>query len=151
MAKEFLKIYDLNFVGRPSMMVGKNMDFGSSRDGPSWSTMCKVCVLELLRYLKLLRFVREEEISTLINNVTKCFVLGEDESMSKVVSAMTTDIICRMAYDKKYCKDGLDNRVFKDMIMVVLFLCGVINVRDFFPLLEWMALQGLRHPKKSSP
>lgn len=113
--------------------------------------MRKVCVLELLspKRLELLRFVREEEISALVHSVTKCCLSGEPANVSKLVSAMTADIICRMAFGKKYSEDELDSRGFKDMIKEVFFLSGAINIGDFIPWLEWMDLQGLRRRQKS--
>lgn len=156
MAEQFLKTHDLNFAGRPSTTVGKNMiynstDIGFSPYGPYWRTMRKVCVLELLspRRLELLKFVREEEVSVLLHSVTKCCVAAVAANVSKLVSTMTTDIICRMAFGKKYCEEDLDSRGFKDMIKEVFFLSGAINIGDFIPWLEWLDLQGLRRRQKS--
>jgi cytochrome P450 len=156
MAEQFLKTHDLNFAGRPSTTVGKNMiynstDIGFSPYGPYWRTMRKVCVLELFspKRLELLKFVRKEEICALIHSVTKCSLSGEAVNVSKLVSAMTTDIICRMACGKKYCEGDLDSRGFKDMIKELFFLLGAINIGDFIPWLEWMDLQGLRRRQKS--
>lgn len=156
MAEQFLKTHDLNFAGRPSTTVGKNMiynstDIGFSPYGPYWRTVRKVCVLELLspRRLELLKFVREEEVSALLESVTKCCASGEAANVSKLVSTMTTDIICRMAFGKKYCEEDLDSRGFKDMIKEVFFLSGAINIGDFIPWLEWLDLQGLRRRQKS--
>jgi len=68
--------------------------------------------------------------------------------VSKLVSTFTTDIICRMAFGKKYRGEDLDSKGFKKMIHEALYFIGVINIGDFIPWLEWLDLQGLRRQLK---
>eukprot|EP01018_Ginkgo_biloba_P040803 Gb_00367 [translate_table: standard] len=158
MAKEFLKTHDLNFASRPATCAGKyvtynSTDVGFAPYGPYWRKMRKVCMLELLsaKRIESMKFIREEEIAVMRERIMKqCGVNGSNPvNVSKVVSTYATDIICRMAFGRKYSEETLtDSRGFKIMIQEVFYVGGEVNIGDFIPYLEWMDLQGLRRRQK---
>eukprot|EP01018_Ginkgo_biloba_P010790 Gb_15693 [translate_table: standard] len=158
MAKNFLKTHDLIFASRPATCVGKNMlynstDVGFSPYGPYWRQMRKVCVLELLsaKGIESMKFIREEEIAIMRESIMKqCGVNGSSPvNISKLVSTLAMDIICRMDFGRKYSEETLkDRRGFKAMIQEAFYLSGEFNIGDFIPYLKWMDLQGLRRRQK---
>eukprot|EP01018_Ginkgo_biloba_P010768 Gb_16026 [translate_table: standard] len=158
MAKEFLKTHDLIFASRPSTCVGKYMaynytDVAFSPYGTYWRQMRKMCLRELLsaKRIGFMKFIREEEIAIMRESVMKqCGVNGSNPvNISKLVSTVTMDIICRMTFGRKYSEESLkDSRGFKAMIQEALYLSGEFNIGDFIPYLEWMDLQGLGRRQK---
>eukprot|EP01018_Ginkgo_biloba_P010776 Gb_08446 [translate_table: standard] len=126
MVKEFLKTHDLIFASRPSTCVGKYIAYNStvvafSPYGTYWRQMRKMCLRELLsaKRIGFMKFIREEEIAIMRESVMKqCGVNGSNPvNVSKVVSTYATDIICRMAFGRKYSEETLtDSRGFKIMI-----------------------------------
>eukprot|EP01018_Ginkgo_biloba_P008245 Gb_06160 [translate_table: standard] len=159
MAKEFLKTHDLIFASRPATCVGKNLLYNSTNVafcpyGPYWRQMRKVCVMELLsaKRLELMKFIREEEVAIMRESIMKqCAGIKRSNpvNITKLVSTTTMDIICRMAFGRKYSEETLkDRRGFKAMIQEVFYLAGASNIGDFLPYLEWMDLQGLRRRQK---
>eukprot|EP01018_Ginkgo_biloba_P010769 Gb_25664 [translate_table: standard] len=119
MAKKFLKTHDLIFASRPATCVGKNMlynstDVGFSPYRPYWRQLRKVCVLELLsaKRIESMKFIREEEIAMMRENIMKqCGVNGSSPvNISKLVSTLATDIICRMAFGRNHSEETLKDR-----------------------------------------
>eukprot|EP01018_Ginkgo_biloba_P015925 Gb_01526 [translate_table: standard] len=158
MAREFLKTHDLIFANRPATCVGKNMVYNSTglgfcSYGPYWRKMRKVCLLELLsaKRIESTKFIREEEVAIMRESIMKqCGVNGSNPvNISKLVSTLTMDLTCRMAFGRKYSEKTLkDSRGFNAMIREVFYLAGAMNIGDFLPYLEWMDLQGLRRRQK---
>eukprot|EP01018_Ginkgo_biloba_P035806 Gb_33785 [translate_table: standard] len=159
MAEEFLKTHDLIFASRPVSSVAKNMFYNStdvalSPYGPYWREMRKLCVLKLLsgKSLESMKFIREEEVGIMRESVMKqCVIPGSNPvNISKLVSTVTMDIICRMAVGRKYSEETLEGRMgFKAMFREVFYLAGASNIGDFLPYLEWMDLQGIGRRQKN--
>eukprot|EP01018_Ginkgo_biloba_P024792 Gb_12834 [translate_table: standard] len=156
-AKEFLKTHDLVFASRPETSAGKYMCYNSTDVvfapyGPYWRQMRRICMSELLspKRLEALRFIREEEISHMIQLLAKNSVNGSiPVNVSKALTSLTADMICRMAFGRKYPDEDLDSRGFKTMIQEVFHLNGLANIGDLIPYLEWMDLQGIRRRQRS--
>eukprot|EP01018_Ginkgo_biloba_P035801 Gb_08474 [translate_table: standard] len=159
MAEEFLKTHDLIFASRPVSSVAKNMFYNStdvalSPYGPYWREMRKLCVLKLLsaKSLESMKFIREEEVGIMRESVMKqCVIPGSNPvNISKLLSTVTMDIICRMAVGRKYSEETLEGRMgFKAMFREVFYLAGASNIGDFLPYLEWMDLQGIGRRQKN--
>eukprot|EP01018_Ginkgo_biloba_P010783 Gb_38470 [translate_table: standard] len=133
MAKEFLKTHDLIFASRPSTCVGKYMAYNStdvafSPYGIYWRQMRKMCLRKLLsaKRIEFMKFIREEEIAIMRESVMKqCGVNGSNPvNISKLVSTVTMDIICRMTFGRKYSeeslKDGRGSRPFISAVSSIL-------------------------------
>eukprot|EP01018_Ginkgo_biloba_P008243 Gb_06162 [translate_table: standard] len=123
MAKEFLKTHDLIFSSRSSTCAGKN----------------------LAKRLESMKFIREEEVAIMRESIMKqCAGIKRSNpvNISKLVSTTTMDIICRMAFGRKYSEETLkDRRGFKAMIQEAFYLADASNNGNFLPYLEWMDLQ----------
>eukprot|EP01018_Ginkgo_biloba_P010777 Gb_08445 [translate_table: standard] len=112
-----------------------------------------MCLRELLsaKRMEFMKFIREEEIAIMRESVTKqCGVNGSNPvNISKLVSTVMMDIICRMTFGRKYSEESLkDSRGLKAIIQEALYLSGEFNIGDFIPYLEWMDLQGLGRRQK---
>lgn len=51
--------------------------------------------------------------------------------------SVTNDVVCRVAFGKKY-EDGESGRKFRDLLGELMILLGSFNVGDFIPWLSWI-------------
>eukprot|EP01018_Ginkgo_biloba_P040481 Gb_16074 [translate_table: standard] len=159
MAKEVLKTHDLVFASRPATSGSKYMlynttDMVFSPYGHYWRQIRKVCVLQLLsaKRIESFRFVREEEVDLMIQSILEHTVKYGSKipvNVSKTVSGLSMDIICRMAFGRKYSSEAFDNREFNAVIREYFYLLGAFEIGDFIPWLAWMDLQGLNRRQKN--
>eukprot|EP01018_Ginkgo_biloba_P026974 Gb_02300 [translate_table: standard] len=160
MAKLFLKDHDLPFASRPTTSAAKymaynNRDIAFAPYGPYWRQMRRICILELLspKRVQSFKFIREEEVSHTIQSLLRASTVNGTSNpnavdVSRAVSTLSSDLISRMAFGRKYSDEALDSRGFKAMIQLVLFLTGVPNIADFIPCLGWIDLQGIMRRQK---
>jgi len=159
MAQQFLKTHDHVFSSRPAMRCAKNMFYDSidvtfAPYGHYWRLARRICVSELLspKRLESFRFQREEEVSviTIRSLLEECATVSNPVvDVTKTVSAVVVDILCRMTFGRKYSdNEGYDSRGFRAMIPQVSSLLGAFDIGDFIPYLEWMDLQGFGRQEK---
>eukprot|EP00253_Pinus_taeda_P030455 PITA_30455 len=157
-AKEFLKTHDLLFASRPPSAATKYLWYNSSDItfspyGRYWRQMRKLCVVQLLssRRIASFQFTREEEVSAMIRGIVTSYHEGfSPVNISKAVSALGIDIICRIAFGKKYCdQDLIGGLGINSMIKETFVLAGSFNIGDYIPYLAWMDLQGLNRRLKN--
>eukprot|EP01018_Ginkgo_biloba_P032885 Gb_28863 [translate_table: standard] len=155
-AKEVRKAHDLIFANRPETGAGKytgydSTDVAFAPYGPYWRHVRKVFVLELVtpKRIQSSRPVIEEEVSLLISGMLCDSQKGKVAvDVSKKLSSMTNNIICRMAFGKKYADEDLDSTGFKKMLKELFTANGVFNFGDFIPWMDWMDAQGIRRRQK---
>lgn len=148
MAKEFLKTHDLLFASRPPSAATNYFwynctDIGFAPYGAYWRQVRKVCVLQLLssRRLDYFRFIREEEVSAMIHSIAHS---DHPVNISKIVSTLMTDIICRMTLGRKYSdEDSIGGKGINSVVQESYVVAGAFNVGDYIPYMAWMDLQGL--------
>ena len=111
--------------------------------GPYWRQMRKLCVLQLLssRRIDSFRFIREQEVAAMIRSISHS---NPDEgsspvNISKTVSALGIDIICRMVFGRRYSHGDLIENIKQAFL-----LAGTFNIGDYVPYLAWLDLQGLK-------
>jgi len=153
MAKDFLKTHDLLFASRPPSAAANYFwynctDIGFAPYGPYWRQVRKVCVLQMLssRRLDYFRFIREEEVSAMIRSIANS---DHPVNISKTVSTLLSDIMCRMAFGRKYSdQDSIGGKGINSMIKESFVVAGAFNFGDYIPYLAWMDLQGLNRRLK---
>ena len=147
-AKEFLKTHDLVFASRPPSAATNCFwynctDIGFAPYGAYWRQVRKVCVLQLLssRRLDDFRFIREDEVSAMIHSIDDS---DQPVNISKTVSTLLTDIMCRMTFGRKYSdQESIGGKGINSVIKESFVVTGAFNVGDYIPYLAWMDLQGL--------
>eukprot|EP00253_Pinus_taeda_P012686 PITA_12686 len=148
MAKEFLKTNDRIFASRSPYAAAKYLTYNSldvvfAPLGPYWRQMRKVCVLQVLhsKRIEYFRYIREEEVSDMIRSLLNS--VHQPVNITKIVSGLVTDIMCRMAFGRKYSdQDIIGNIGFVSMVKEIVALSGSFNIGDYIPYLAWMDLQG---------
>lgn len=155
-AELFLKTHDLTFASRPSSQASKHISYQQknlvfSPYGPYWRNMRKMCTLELLSNFKINSFMpmRKHELGLLIQYLREAAQNKAVVNLSYKVTSLTTDIICLMAFGKKYEDDEFNERGFKAVIQEGMQLAAAPNLGDFIPAIAWLDLQGFTRQMKS--
>ncbi|KAL6177534.1 hypothetical protein ACLB2K_049060 [Fragaria x ananassa] len=144
-ACEIMKTNDLIFSSKPRLTVIDRLlyqgkDFASAPYGEYWRTMRSICVLHLLsnKRVQSFRRVREEETALLIENVRNLSVLSLPVNLSEMFSLLTNDVICGVAFGKKYSGGNEGAIKFKTLLGDFTELLGGFSVGDFIPWLSWV-------------
>uniref|UniRef100_J3N1R5 flavonoid 3'-monooxygenase n=2 Tax=Oryza brachyantha TaxID=4533 RepID=J3N1R5_ORYBR len=155
-AAQFLRTHDANFSSRPHNSGGEHMAY-NGRDivfgpyGPRWRTMRKVCAVNLFsaRALDDLRAFREREAALMVRSLAKASATPESPAvvLGKEVNVCTTNALSRAAVGRRVfaagAGDGEGAREFKEIVLEVMEVGGVLNVGDFVPALRWLDPQGV--------
>lgn len=147
-AKEFLKNNDRVFASRPSSAATKcllydSADVGFAPYGAHWRELRKICTLQLLSSRRIESFScsRQEDVSEMIRSITNS--VGRPISVTKSVSALSYNMICRMVLGKKCSDQSLsESTAIISMLKETLLFLGSFNIGDYIPYLSWMDFQG---------
>lgn len=140
-AKEVLKIHDINFAQRPHLLVTRIISYGStdiafSPYGDYWRQLRKICVIELLSAKRVRSFhmMRKEEVSGLNRIIKSCSGLVID--VREKISFFTFSVISRAAFGKE-CKER-DSLV--SALKEITELASGFCVADVYPSVKWIQL-----------
>jgi len=87
------------------------------------------------------RFIREDEVSAMIHSIDDS---DQPVNISKTVSTLLTDIMCRMTFGRKYSdQESIGGKGINSVIKESFVVTGAFNVGDYIPYVAWMDLQGL--------
>ncbi|XP_068667308.1 tryptamine 5-hydroxylase-like [Aristolochia californica] len=147
LAREVLKTHDHAFCSRPQLIGAQYLSFGCSDVtfsvyGPYWRQARKICVTELLhsRRVNSFRRIRREEVARMQASVSA----GEEIDMSERFLTLANDILCRVAFGRRFMEAGSRNRLSEVLAESQALFAG-FSVGDFFPGLEWVnSLTGLK-------
>ncbi|KAL8110711.1 hypothetical protein AgCh_026450 [Apium graveolens] len=155
-AEQFLKTYDLNFAGRPSLESAKYISYGQinlsfSTYGPYWRNMRKLCTLDLLSNHKINSFeaMRMEELELLVDYIKNAAQERTAIDLGTKVSSMISDMTCRMIFGKRFDDKDLKGRGFQTVIQEGMQLATAFNLGDYFPYLGVLDLQGMTKKLKA--
>lgn len=92
--------------------------------------------------------MRKHELGLLIEYLKEAAHNKAVVNLSAKVTSLTTDIICLMAFGKKYGDEEIDERGFKAVIQEGMQLSAAPNLGDFIPAIAWLDLQGFTRKMK---
>nr|GMC47491.1 cytochrome P450 83B1-like [Ipomoea batatas] len=146
MAKEALKTNDLAFSSRPAFigqqrLTYNGLDIGFSPYGEYWREIRKISVLHLLSLKRVKQFqpIREDEVSRMINRVSKLASSYQEINVRDIAISLTSNIICRSAFGLRYDEEGQEKRRFYKLLNEAQeVLAGGSLVADFLPLFGWI-------------
>ncbi|XP_073116717.1 cytochrome P450 71A1-like isoform X1 [Elaeis guineensis] len=143
MAKEVMKTHDLDFCSRPRLVAGSKfsyncLDISFAPYGEYWREIRKICILELFsaKRVQSFQFIREEEISLMINSIS--LSSATPINLSRLMMTLATNIICRAAMGKKYQEGDYEKGIFHRLFTELQALLGSFYIADFFPSIGWM-------------
>ncbi|XP_065879089.1 cytochrome P450 736A117-like [Euphorbia lathyris] len=145
-AREITKSHDLIFSGRPNLNITQKLfynckDIVAAPYGDHWRQARAICVLHLLntKRVKSFRAIREEEVDLLIKKIRDSGL--EEVNLSELFASITSDLICRVAFGKKYGRgEEEDGKRFHEMLGDFMGLIGSFNIGQFIPWLGWINL-----------
>lgn len=112
-AKEIMKIQDLQFASRPQTTAGEIIlyncsDIGACSYSDYWRNMRKVCIMELLsaKMVKSFNSIRQAEMSNLISSIKNSTPKYSLINLSNKIFRFTSVVTCRSAFGKAIdCED----------------------------------------------
>ncbi|RVW68067.1 Cytochrome P450 83B1 [Vitis vinifera] len=144
-AKEVMKTQDLEFASRPSLIGQQRLsynglDLAFSPYNDYWREMRKICVLHLftLKRVKSYTSIREYEVSQMIEKISKLASASKLINLSEALMFLTSTIICRVAFGKRYEGEGCERSRFHGLLNDAQAMLGSFFFSDHFPLMGWL-------------
>ncbi|KAK8918724.1 Cytochrome P450 71D7 [Platanthera zijinensis] len=141
-AKEILKTHDISFASRPIYSSIKVITYGGkdiafAPYGEFWRQMRRLCLLELLsaKRVQSFRYIREEEISNLIQSIAGAAASSVSVNLNDEISQLSGNITARAVVGKK----TTDHKLFRSAITGVDKLASGLNFPDLFPSMPFIA------------
>ncbi|KAL9264094.1 Cytochrome P450 736A117-like protein [Drosera capensis] len=148
-AQEIMKTHDIIFSTRPHLTIPSKLvynakDVSFAPYGEYWRQMRSITVLQLLSNHRVgtFREVRREEMALMIETITKMGHKPVD--VSEMLVIYTNDVVCRVAFGRKYSGERDGDADFKEVLKEFVELIGSFHVGDYIPWLAWIhRLNGL--------
>ncbi|KAJ0458973.1 putative cytochrome P450 [Helianthus annuus] len=148
LAKEVLKTQDLSFCDRPSFigqqkLTYDGLDMAFSPYNEHWRKMRKIFTLHLFspKRVHSFRHIREDEVSIAMKTIHDLALSGKTVNLSEVMKNMTTIIMMKMCFGKKYhCRDGLEIKKVLGLLNEVQAYLVDLYFSDIWPGLPFVGL-----------
>ncbi|KAL0338778.1 UNVERIFIED_CONTAM: cytochrome [Sesamum angustifolium] len=144
-AEEILKTQDLAFCSRPAMLSLRKLsnggfDIAFAPYSEYWREMRKICVLHLLSATRVRSFrpIREDEVSRMVQKLSEHASRSETINMTERITFLTSTIICRVAFGKRYEHETGESKEFNHIIREFQTELSAFHFRDYFPWLGWL-------------
>ncbi|CAI0382869.1 unnamed protein product [Linum tenue] len=123
MAEEVMKTQDLVFCTRPvatstTRLSYNNVDLAFAPYDAYWREMRKICVVHLFNSNRAQSFgpIREYEVSKMIEKVSGSSLEAKPVNLSEAMMSLTSTIICRVAFGKRYEEEGVERSRFQSLL-----------------------------------
>ncbi|TXG52100.1 hypothetical protein EZV62_021269 [Acer yangbiense] len=123
MAKEVMKTHDLQFCSRPALLGqqtlsynGQDLVFTPYND--YYKEMRKLCAVHLFNSNRVYQYrpIREDEVSLMIEKISKSVVACKPVNLSELMMSLTSTIICRIGFGKRYGDEGVERSRFHALL-----------------------------------
>ncbi|KAG8376360.1 hypothetical protein BUALT_Bualt09G0055000 [Buddleja alternifolia] len=145
MAEDILKTQDINFCSRPNMLGLRKLsyegfDIAFAPYSEYWREMRKTCVLHLLSAKRVQSFAptREDEVSRMIQKISLQAASGSVVDLTERIVFLTSTIICRVAFGKRYEPGSGEGKHFREMIKEFQTMLSAFYFTDYFPWIGWV-------------
>ncbi|CAN0872301.1 Cytochrome P450 83B1 [Linum grandiflorum] len=109
--------------------------------------MRKICVVHLFNSNRVQSFgpIREFEVSQMLEKISKSsFGSNKPFNLSDAMTSLTSTIICRVAFGKRYEEEGIERSRFQSLLKETQVMFTSFSFSDHFPFLSFMdGLSGL--------
>uniref|UniRef100_A0A7N0V1V0 Cytochrome P450 n=1 Tax=Kalanchoe fedtschenkoi TaxID=63787 RepID=A0A7N0V1V0_KALFE len=144
-AAEVFKTHDVAFSSRPGLAIFHALLYDcaglvAAPYGECWRQLRSLVVIHVLssKRVRGFRSIREEETMVLMEEIEKTH--GCPFDLSELLASLNSDIICRVAFGRKYRVGEGGNTVnIKKVLEELSCLAGAFNIADFIPWLSWMS------------
>ncbi|OMO81580.1 Cytochrome P450 [Corchorus olitorius] len=137
------------FLIGPGRLSYNCSDISFSPYGDYWREMRKLCVVELfsLRRVQSYRFIREEEVASMIDSISQSSHSGTTPvNLTEKVFSLMANNIFRMAFGKKtFEESGYKSNDGLGVVREAVLVLGSLAASEFFPYVGWIVdrLSGL--------
>lgn len=102
--------------------------------------MKKICTLHLFnsKRAQSFRSIREDEVSRMIEKISKFASASELVNLSETLHFLTSTIICRIAFSKRYEDEGWERSRFHTLLSEAQAIMGASFFKDYFPFMGWV-------------
>ncbi|GLT97603.1 hypothetical protein SLE2022_151600 [Rubroshorea leprosula] len=145
MAKEVLKTHDIDFCSRPALLGQQKLsydglDLAFSPFDSYNKEIRKISSLHLFspNRAKLFRPIREDEVSQMIDKVSKSCDASKPINLSEVMVYLTSSIICRVGFGKRCVDKGSEISKFNRILSENEVMLSKFFVCDYFPSMRWV-------------
>lgn len=146
MAKEVLKTHDLSFCSRPPVVGQQRLSYGGvdmafSPYNHHWREFRRICVQHVFSPTPVLSFrhIREDETSRMMARVSMLASSSQPIDMSRIAMSHAVNLICRVAFGRRYEEDEHDKIRFDRLVLEAQNLMVSFYYADHFPgWLSWM-------------
>ncbi|KAK2436795.1 cytochrome P450 736A117 [Trifolium repens] len=143
-ARKVMKTHDSVFSDRPQrkifdILLYGSKDVASCAYGEYWRQLRSLCVLQLLsnKRVRSYRHVREEETLRMMEYIKEHCSSASLLNLTELCSTITDDIICRVAFGKRY-REGIRGMKFQEVMLEFGELLGTVCIGDYIPWLDWL-------------
>ena len=144
-AREVLKVNDLACCSRPPIagagrLSYNHLDVAFSPYSEYWREMRKICVLELfsVKRVKSFRFVREDEVASLTDSISKSSSSASPVNVTEKIFSLTGSIIFRTAFGKCFQGSDFDRNKFYELVHDAETVAGRFSADEYFPSIGWI-------------
>ncbi|KAL9253881.1 Cytochrome P450 736A117-like protein [Drosera capensis] len=153
-ACQVMKIHDSVYSSRPASRFRtfnyEGKDVANAPYGEYWRHVKTICTLHLLsaKRVRSLQRVRVEETTLLIEKIKTMMTAREGAeptifNLTEMVNCMTNDVTCRMAFGRKYGREGdgqggRDSGNWYELLREYTGLVGSAYIGDYVPALGWI-------------
>jgi len=145
LAKEILKDHDLDVCTRPPSLGplkltynGQEMIFSPYND--YWREIRKICVVHFFSSKRMSSFssVRKSEVKKMMEIVSGHHRSSKVTNLSEVLMSVSSGIICRVAFGRKYDEEGSERSRFHGLLNDSQAMLISFFVSDYIPFLGWI-------------
>ncbi|XP_058752192.1 cytochrome P450 71A1-like [Vicia villosa] len=144
-AKEVLKNNDLVFSNRPLVYGQQKLSYNGSDIAFSpysdhWREIRKICILHIFSSKRVSSFssIRKFEVKKMIKKISEHANSSSVTNMSEVLIALSSTLICRIAFGKSYEDEGHERSRFHEMLHEFQALLAEFFVADYIPYMGWI-------------
>ncbi|TKY63307.1 cytochrome P450 family 71 protein [Spatholobus suberectus] len=145
LAKEVLKDHDLDVCSRPPSLGplklsynGLEMIFSPYND--YWREIRKICVVHFFSSKRISNFshVRKSEVKLMMEMISGHVCSSKITNLSEVIMSVSSAIICRIAFGRKYDEEGAERSRFHGLLNESQAMFLSFFVSDYIPSLGWI-------------
>nr|KJB17913.1 hypothetical protein B456_003G023600 [Gossypium raimondii] len=100
--------------------------------------MRKICVVHLFSGMQQYRPIREGEVARLIEKISKLSVDSKPVNLSESMMCLSSTIICRIAFGKRYDEEGAERSRFHELLNESQAIFSSFSCSDYFPYMGWL-------------
>ncbi|TMW97813.1 hypothetical protein EJD97_004941 [Solanum chilense] len=151
-AKEILQKHDKTFSGRTisdavSSQPNREATLAWVPPDNMWRNKRRICNTQMFTNQKLdsLQELRHQKVERLVNHIRSHCESGSAVDVGRVVFATTLNLISNTIFSIDMVDlEFKTAHKFKELVGTIMEDAGVPNLSDFFPVLKWLDLQGVR-------